>query len=528
MVVHSIPGILTRHRWHANGTGGTKKTVARMSELVKKNMERLGVDISAEVLPYVGPWSGRVDEYICRKLDALFVKALANNYELLLYDPDSLKTIFEYRLHEAKTGQLPAEVAGHISSYISSERTQQWAVSLQPAKRKRLKYKILDSLFKPIYKQFKCEIQDVKKEVSDVKKEVSDVKNLEYENQFLKKVFYSDLSTSEKIFLLGTSEHNNIGDSAITIGTYEFIRRYFSEYRLVEVTGYYMQTDFQYISSFMRDNDVIFLQGGGNLGSMYTVEEDIRRRVIESFPANKIFILPQTIWFSDDERGKAELAKSAKVYGCHNGLVLFTRGKESLSLAKAYFPSVRCMNMIDMALMLSRDYAFDRKGILTCIRDLGDESGLDEEIYNEVFDIIRKIELNYQQTKNRYGKSILPLMAGEVVNNELMKYARSKIVVTDRLHGMLFSVITKTPCVVMGSYTHKIGEFSEFFADSNAVFFIGKDISKLQDKMARAFLVTEPKYPILEKGLFDKMADYIRTTTSKATKQERCREITHV
>ncbi|GHT41084.1 hypothetical protein AGMMS49921_03570 [Endomicrobiia bacterium] len=146
-----------------------------MRELVKKNMERFGVDISTEVLPCVGPWSGRVDEYICRKLDALFVKALANNYELLLYDPDSLKTIFEYRLHEAKTGQLPAEVAGHISLYISPERTHQRAVSLQPAKRKRLKYKILDSLFMPIYKQFKCEIQDVK--------------NLEYENQFLKKVF---------------------------------------------------------------------------------------------------------------------------------------------------------------------------------------------------------------------------------------------------------------------------------------------------------------------------------------------------
>ncbi|GHT68745.1 hypothetical protein AGMMS49950_00270 [Endomicrobiia bacterium] len=451
-------------------------------------------------------------------MDALFVKALANNYELLLYDPDSLKTIFEYRLHEAKTGQLPAEVAGHISSYISSERTQR-AVSFQPLKRKRLKHKILDSLFKPIYKRLECELSDVKKELSDVKKELSDVKkelsdvkNFEHESQFLKKVFYSDLSTNKKIFLLGTSEHDNVGDSAVTIGVYEFIRKYFSEYRFVEVTGYHMQMDFKYISSFMRDDDVIFLQGGGNLGNMYMAEEDIRRRVIESFPANKIFILPQTIWFSDDERGKAELDKSAKIYERHNGLVLFTRGKESLSLAKAYFPSIRCMNMIDMALMLSRDYAFDRKGILVCIRDLDDESGLDEKIYNKVFEIIRKTELNYQQTKNRYGKDILPLMAGEVVNNELMKYARSKIVVTDRLHGMLFFVITKTPCVVMGSYTHKIDEFSEFFADSNAVFFIEKDISKLQDTMAKAFLVTEPKYPILEKGLFDKMADYIRTT----------------
>lgn len=86
----------------------------------------------------------------------------------------------------------------------------------------------------------------------------------------------------------------------------------------------------------MRDNDVIFLQGSGNLETCIWSRGYSQTRDRE-FPANKIFILPQTIWFSDDERGKAELDKSAKVYGCHIGLVLFTRGKESLSLAKTFF-----------------------------------------------------------------------------------------------------------------------------------------------------------------------------------------------
>jgi lipopolysaccharide biosynthesis glycosyltransferase len=131
MVVHGIPEMLTLHRWHINGTCRTKSTIVMMCELMKKNMKRLDVDVPNEVLSYLRLWSGKTKKCIYRKLDALFAKALVNNYKMLLYNPDSLKTIFEYRLHEAKTGKFPKEVAGHMPPYILSETFFLWKVLLR-------------------------------------------------------------------------------------------------------------------------------------------------------------------------------------------------------------------------------------------------------------------------------------------------------------------------------------------------------------------------------------------------------------
>lgn len=54
----------------------------------------------------------------------------------------------------------------------------------------------------------------------------------------------------------------------------------------------------------LNDDDLIFLQGGGNLGDKWLNEERLRRTIIESFPNNKIVILPQTIYFSKNDGGK--------------------------------------------------------------------------------------------------------------------------------------------------------------------------------------------------------------------------------
>ena len=88
---------------------------------------------------------------------------------------------------------------------------------------------------------------------------------------------------------------------------------------------------------------------------------------------------------------------------------------------------------------------------------------------------------------------------GLVVRKELMRFARRQVVVTDRLHGMIFSAVTGTPCVVLSSYNHKIQEYYEaFFRDSNAVFFIGEDMEKLEGAVKRALRVGSPSYPVFE------------------------------
>jgi len=329
-------------------------------------------------------------------------------------------------------------------------------------------------------------------------------------------VWVSDNVVMKKIFLVGTPEHHNIGDAAIAIGEYEFIKKYFSDHRVIEISTYDFDRKYNFMRSIITKDDLIFLQGGGNLGNKFLNEEVVRRRVISDYPNNKTVILPQTIWFTKDEDGERELNITTDIYNKHKDLLLLMRGQQSLAKAKEYFPGIRSEDALDMALMIKCDYSYDRSGILLCIRDLNDESGLNKQLYDDVFEIIKNIDPSYEKTNNLYEHNDIPVIArGMVVVDELKKFSMKKVIVTDRLHGLIFAVITKTPCVLISAFNQKIEDFVVNFNDSNAVFYIDKNITELEHAIKKAVEITEPCYPVLNNKPFDSIANAIFNMESK-------------
>lgn len=310
----------------------------------------------------------------------------------------------------------------------------------------------------------------------------------------------------KKVFLLGTSDHSNIGDAAIAVGSLEFIRRYFSEYEPVEISTYEINERYSELCALCSPDDLIFLQGGGNLGNRFMSEENLRRKVIADFPNNHIVILPQTIYFDDD----AEASASAEIYTRHKNLQLFTRGKESLSFAQNNFPQIPSASALDMALILQRDYCLKRQGILLCIRDLTDESGLTKEEYLRVIQTVANCDPSFEKTNNLYTGDIPRKDREFVVYEELKRFARHRVVVTDRLHGLIFSIVTQTPCVVISAFNQKIREFSADFGNSNAVFFLDRKLDEIADAVQKAMEVEQPQYPILTEDAFANIAAEIR------------------
>ena len=321
-------------------------------------------------------------------------------------------------------------------------------------------------------------------------------------------------SSIKRIFLIGTSEHSNIGDAAIAVGEKEFIKQYFSEYELIEIP--FDQITFQYdiMISLIGSDDLIFLQGGGNLGSRYPAEEDIRRKIITSFPQNQIVIMPQTIYFEQDDAGEKELNISKTIYNSHDNLLLLTRGNESSIFAQKHFTNVRNLCVPDMALMIDRNYGLNRNGILLCIRDLGDESGLTDTAYNEVIQIVKLIDDNAEITNNLYrgvsDSKIYSFAREQIVEQELRRFASHKVVVTDRLHGLIFALITHTPCVVISSYNYKIPDFIHSFIKSEKVFFVGNDLSNIERTIRTAFNTPVIEGEVINKYIFEKVSKIIR------------------
>ena len=371
--------------------------------------------------------------------------------------------------------------------------------------------------------ELKTELEELIKKVSEAKS-TNDIL-LDNINQEIKKLdnknlypiiesYYNNLYFEKKIILVGTSEHSNIGDAAITCGTMEFIRKYFKGYKIFEILTFELQEKIVYMKKMLNDDDLIFLQGGGNLGDKWLNEERLRRTIIESFPNNKIVILPQTIYFSKNDGGK-EFEISQKIYNSHKKILLFTRGMMSLEFAKREFKNVESYCNFDMALNLNYKFNFERNGILCCLRDLNDESGISQNDYDNILEIISKYDKKYTFTNNLYSSEINKIERNMVVGEQLIKFAKSKVIVTDRLHGLIFALITNTPCIVISSYNQKLKEFTDMLKDNKSIIFIDKDISKLEKNLEALYNLEDNTIKNDFSKELNKVADIIKGFNEK-------------
>lgn len=310
----------------------------------------------------------------------------------------------------------------------------------------------------------------------------------------------NELRQRKKALMLATAEHANIGDAAITLAEQEYLLKSFPEYYQVEISTYEFKGKEAYLHAILNPEDIIFINGGGNIGDTYPEEEELHRRIVSEFPNNRIIIFPQTIGFAD--LSGEELKKSARVYCAHKELALFVRGEKSLNFVREHFPGVRACLMPDMAHILRTDYAMQRKGALLCLRGDG-EAKLDATARDAIEHIALRRAGSFERSSNIHTEDVSRDIRGITVRRELMRFAGSSVVVTDRLHGMIFSAVTGTPCVVLSSFNHKIGEYYDaFFGDSNAVFFIGDDMDKLDAAVEKALQVKKAVYPVFERDYY--------------------------
>lgn len=314
-----------------------------------------------------------------------------------------------------------------------------------------------------------------------------------------------ELRQKKKALMLATAEHQNIGDAAIDLAEQNLLLQYFPDYFQVEFSTYEMPNKYHFLQAIVNPSDILFINGGGNMGSLYREEEELHRRIVQDFPNNKIVILPQTIYFADTPEGQAELALSARVYNHHKDLTIFARGRESYDFACRHFYNARVRLMADVVLALHRDYGFDRSGVLLCLR--GDGESVLAQQNQQILDTVQRIDPDVEIRTNIAQQDISRVERAAVVNDELQRYARRRVVVTDRLHGMIFAAVTGTPCVVLDNATHKSRDFYRtFLQDSNAVFYIGTDCDRLEEAIAQALAVENPVYGAFDRALFADLA----------------------
>lgn len=262
--------------------------------------------------------------------------------------------------------------------------------------------------------------------------------------------------TSEPaVIFISTPTHGNLGDQAIVHAQYQLFRDLHLINQVIEFSAYEYQNYKQIIQKRVNDNDLIIIDGGGNLGTLWFEVELKIQDIITRFQNNKIVIFPNTVFYSDSEHGNQKLLNAIELYSGHNNLVIAARENKSFSFLKSHFIN-KIIHCPDIVLYLKNsEFSCFRSGALLCLRSDKEKSLSD----SEVLSIYKAIDNNNLEYK--YISTVEPITVtldnrSVVLQKKLLEFASSEIVITDRLHAMIFCAITGTPCIAYDNLSNKI------------------------------------------------------------------------
>lgn len=309
------------------------------------------------------------------------------------------------------------------------------------------------------------------------------------------KHLYEKSSGKNRIFIIGTPTHGNLGDQAIAYAEQKIVEDYFSDYEICEINALDIIKHLKSLRNNIKKDDILVLHGGGNLGNQYVEEEELRRKIILQFKNNKVILFPQTIYFTDDAVGKVEFNKTKAIYGKHKDLTLVSRENTSYEIMKQAFINNKVILSPDIVMYLNKTHPkYIRNGALTCIRkDV--ESILSVENREKIKNML---EINYDNliitdtmaelttSENRVVKYMVNRnQRKKMLNRKWDQFKKAELVVTDRLHGMVFCAITSTPCIVIGNYNHKVKDTYKWIEKLNYIKFVDNidEIPKLIEEL---------------------------------------------
>jgi pyruvyl transferase EpsI len=283
---------------------------------------------------------------------------------------------------------------------------------------------------------------------------------------------------------------SNLGDRAQTVAVQKFFREKYPDYMVIrffrEDVGKKLWND---TVKAVSKNDLVFIHSSGDFGSqchifsersikksdIYNEDiaypkyswHDIRKKIILSFPNNNIIHLPTTVYYSDDDNGKKILEQDKLFYKDKNVIVL-CRELDSLSIISKelgckshFFP--------DFVFYFKPGLLGKTKSGARLLLRLDSESNIDygsKSLINEMVSKVFPVTI----CENIHKLPFFPvtdLIAENYLNSIFRAYQESRVIITDMMHGMIFAVINKIPCIALNEVIpHKLSGYKELLSKS--------------------------------------------------------------
>lgn len=262
------------------------------------------------------------------------------------------------------------------------------------------------------------------------------------------------LTNPGSAYWIFTPEHDNIGDHAIAEAEKEFFEQ--NGIKVIEVSGAELQRRRE-LGGLIRlmNGRPILVHGGGFLGTLWFPCELLLRDVIQMNPRSPIILLPNTVYYDDSPKDRIELDNSIRIYNAHPDLRIYIREGISYAQAKECYRNVKLMP--DMVMYLNRcEQSENRNGGILCLRTDHEKTRTEKEEHTIIQQMTQIFGERITSRDMVVDYNIPSKDRSREVERQLDAFRHAELVVTDRLHGMVFCAITGTPCIVLNSKSPKV------------------------------------------------------------------------
>lgn len=268
------------------------------------------------------------------------------------------------------------------------------------------------------------------------------------------RVFQLRKKENNRAVLIGTPIHGNLGDHLIAQQALKYIESLGYE-KVIEITEFCYEIFDKRIN--VQSEDTIFINGGGWMGNIYE-DQLVIEHIIDKF-SSEIVILPQTVSFSGSGN-YSSVEQFNKIL--KDNVILSLREKKSYEFCKQHL-NVNDNNLFlvpDMALLKMNEIVKKNESrnnrVLFSIRN-DKERICDERIWENIRTFLKDKGYLVEETNTVISKKIVPLSKREsYISDKIEELRNADLVITDRLHSVVFALISGTKCIAFDNSTNKV------------------------------------------------------------------------
>ena len=311
-----------------------------------------------------------------------------------------------------------------------------------------------------------------------------------FDHNFIEDLLILNNTVGEKrIILISTPEYPNVGDHLIACSEYEFIKKYFPGYKIIEITN----EDYAYFKVCLEKNikqqDILMITGGGFFGTLWReFHYDDVLDLLRRFSNNSIIAFPQSVYFSNDVIGETYKQLTLNAINVANCYIICRERFSYSKLLEIGVDKRKIALFPDIALYFEYTHSIEKTNNAGLFLRDDKESILSDDAKIRIKNLVEKYGYGSLESSMQYKVAPIHKESRDLaILEKLDEISRYQIVITDQLHCMISCYLTGTKCIALNNISRKLEGVYDWIRDSQYVILANSEkdveqaILKLQD-----------------------------------------------